>query len=234
MREALVSPISGKGSELSLLMRGVLIAGSPDPGTPDHPRGCREHRRSSTTALSWLGSSPRTRGALTWVPDTRAESRIIPTDAGNTRGPLPPRSWTPDHPRGCGEQITFRTVTRPVRGSSPRMRGALLLKQFVILIQRIIPADAGSTEHYLIVCISYRIIPADAGSTLWTSGSCWLIVDHPRGCGEHRLPSFCDMMSSGSSPRMRGAPVPSHGGLPGLRIIPADAGSTWRQRRWPG
>ena len=92
----------------------------------DHPRGCGEH---CLTRPIW--------------PDN---VRIIPTDAGNTRGPLPPRSWTPDHPRGCGEHITFRTVTRPVRGSSPRMRGTPLTVMVCSPSPRIIPADAGNTQ----------------------------------------------------------------------------------------
>ena len=32
--------------------------------------------------------------------------------------------------------------------------------------------------------------------------------------------------NEGSSPRMRGAPPPKYGQIPGCRIIPADAGST--------
>ena len=71
-----------------------------------------------------------------------------------------------------------------------------------------------------------RIIPADAGSTLL----CYLTFcdkrDHPRGCGEHDISVIGRTMSSGSSPRMRGAltgdrSIPAQAG-----IIPADAGST--------
>ena len=53
--------------------------------------------------------------------------------------------WIRDHPRGCGEHTYNQGKTGQVRGSSPRMRGALghLHKQTETV--RIIPADAGST-----------------------------------------------------------------------------------------
>ena len=70
------------------------------------------------------------------------------------------------------------------------------------------------------------IIPADAGSTA-TGALCDLnIEDHPRGCGEHLGSMVPILVSMGSSPRMRGAPLILFM-RPGLqRIIPADAGST--------
>ena len=50
-----------------------------------------------------------------------------------------------DHPRGCGEhQASWNWIDRTV-GSSPRMRGALWVLVAVVVILRIIPADAGST-----------------------------------------------------------------------------------------
>ena len=91
-------------------------------------------------------------------------------------------------------------------GSSPRMRGAQ---------DRILPRR-----------IPRRIIPADAGSTTAILVSSVCSPDHPRGCGEHRASAGANGRLHGSSPRMRGAPgtTPSHG--MGMRIIPADAGST--------
>lgn len=105
MREALTSPISDKGSELSLLMRGSLNSWQSRPW--------------------YTGSSPRTRGALTWVPDTRAESRIIPADARNT--------------------VSHDPSGRTMSGLSPRMRGTLDLCDRKGDGSRIIPADAGNT-----------------------------------------------------------------------------------------
>ena len=73
-----------------------------------------------------------------------------------------------------------------------------------------------------------RIIPADAGST--TPLSEWLTGrgDHPRGCGEHLVRIQLGERNKGSSPRMRGAHCSLLPTSYGLRIIPADAGSTIR------
>ena len=70
------------------------------------------------------------------------------------------------------------------------------------------------------------IIPADAESTFESSGSGPGTGDHPRGCGEHPQHRRKEKPRAGSSPRMRGAPLPDPqmGGIGG--IIPADAGST--------
>ena len=50
--------------------------------------------------------------------------------------------------------------------------------------------------------------------------------DHPRGCGEHSLLLNALGFPKGSSPRMRGAPLPYVSSISSSRIIPADAGST--------
>ena len=80
-----------------------------------------------------------------------------------------------------------------------------------------------------------RIIPADAGST--NNNGNWITQnkDHPRGCGEHASKWGMRANGRGSSPRMRGARETSLVGLYGIRIIPADAGSTpWRLYRGHG
>ena len=176
----------------------------------DHPRGCGEHRNDEYTSRLMEGSSPRMRGAPapSLIP-VRGE-RIIPADAGSTRRKSHSTRGFGDHPRGCGEHGGIDNFTSSRMGSSPRMRGALrriLLNQ---LYKGIIPADAGSTPS--------RQYP---GATR---------KDHPRGCGEHEAASS-DMSSEwGSSPRMRGAPHRFWERVDGRGIIPADAGSTYRDR----
>ena len=135
---------------------------------------------------------------------------IIPADAGSTGQGVFRYFKGKDHPRGCGEHSFIAFRYRPVRGSSPRMRGA-----------RVIPFMAFRLP---------RIIPADAGSTQWRPPPTRRRKDHPRGCGEHSARSKLGNPVNGSSPRMRGAPPV---GLPGdgpPGIIPADAGSTWSNR----
>ena len=93
--------------------------------------------------------------------------RIIPADAGSTKSPTLILSDGMDHPRGCGEHWRIPLSWLLIRGSSPRMRGALNGMVNGVSIYWIIPADAGSTNVY------GRAQKA--------------IEDHPRGCGEHFL-----------------------------------------------
>ena len=87
------------------------------------------------------------------------------------------------------------------------MRGAPGSTLGGILLKRIIPADAGSTDD------SFASIRYDDG-------------DHPRGCGEHDSVDNTYFYAQGSSPRMRGAPAEATTQAHIGRIIPADAGST--------
>ena len=70
------------------------------------------------------------------------------------------------------------------------------------------------------------IIPADAGSTLSARQTRTFQKDHPRGCGEHSDLPWYKLFSTGSSPRMRGAPFIHAFRQIDPWIIPADAGST--------
>ena len=55
-------------------------------------------------------------------------------------------------------------------------------------------------------------------------------MDHPRGCGEHWQTWTGGLAQWESSPRMRGALMNTVHAIELARIIPADAGSTSRQR----
>ena len=130
-------------------MRGALYTIALKNGDwEDHPRGCGEHHCSSTQEIMQRGSSPRMRGAPARSARTCQEAR--------------------DHPRGCGEHSWWATTSSSTRGSSPRMRGAHQRLSGPTIRQRIIPADAGSTDAY--------------------AKAHWERQDHPRGCGEHGHP----------------------------------------------
>ena len=180
---------------------------SAGPARPwDHPRGCGEHIGKTYSWSHWAGSSPRMRGARSGRGPAGRPCRIIPADAGST-SPTPPNSPpVPDHPRGCGEHVSQRTLGSVSSGSSPRMRGALR------------PSKDQSLEP--------GIIPADAGSTQAVKGSEPGTRDHPRGCGEHSRWARWHSVPKGSSPRMRGAQGRHQRPCTPGRIIPADAGST--------
>ena len=57
--------------------------------------------------------------------------------------------------------------------------------------------------------------------------------DHPRRCGEHANTDEQNGKQNGSSPQMRGAPPVASADARQERIIPADAGSTWRRGEAP-
>ena len=142
-----------------------------------------------------------------WVNrELPAKVRIIPADAGSTSLWRAYADRQRDHPRGCGEHREADTFFSRVKGSSPRMRGALRGQLSEIRLR--------------------RIIPADAGSTWWLTCHGCAGRDHPRGCGEHEALANNQVENRGSSPRMRGARLLLGQRLLGGRIIPADAGST--------
>ena len=156
--------------------------------------------------LSW-GSSPRMRGTPRRHASHRGGVGIIPAYAGNTitLSAMHEAYW--DHPRVCGEHATGASTQVNCTGSSPRMRGT--------------PAVTEATNN------TARIIPAYAGNTPAACWKSWQAWDHPRICGEHRIPPYYLAQVEGSSPHMRGTPIGyvvqnTTGG-----IIPAYAGNTF-------
>ena len=73
-----------------------------------------------------------------------------------------------------------------VPGSSPRVRGKLVVSSDNPLIPRLIPACAGKT-------LSKPLTPFAARA-------------HPRVCGENALSNVIQARRAGSSPRVRGKP----------------------------
>ena len=155
------------------------------------------------------GSSPRMRGAPWLSIWPTPSSRIIPADAGSTGHVAQGVQRGTDHPRGCGEHILSVRYLIGYRGSSPRMRGALVVFHALVTSRGIILADAGSTRYEASEAERHR--------------------DHPRGCGEHSGEPLHLSQVVGSSPRMRGAPSRPSQDWKVRGIIPADAGSTCQQ-----
>ena len=174
---------------------------------PDHPRACGEQYTRTLRFSSFMGSSPRMRGAGRARLGQEEDSGIIPAHAGSRSSSCRCSSRRRDHPRACGEQGVLFYIPFLFLGSSPRMRGAAWPRPICPARPRIIPAHAGS-----------RRIRELKKNTL---------TDHPRACGEQYMQGEISDMISGSSPRMRGAgPLPPPG-LPSRRIIPAHAGSRY-------
>ena len=112
------------------------------------------------------------------------------------------------HPRVCGEHCSPLLIARLRRGSSPRVRGTLVVigRQFDCL--RFIPACAGNTHRRRVHC--------DIESV------------HPRVCGEHPGRTRAAVFNDGSSPRVRGTREDLLCAGPVRRFIPACAGNTRR------
>ena len=172
----------------------------------DHPRVCGEHLKKSTKGPENHGSSPRMRGAHGRHQEPPGLGGIIPAYAGSTFLASQDTHQEGDHPRVCGEHNSHNSLHSSIRGSSPRMRGALGNAIGITCWKRIIPAYAGSTSihhdpyllfrgssprmrgalgAYITAYARGRIIPAYAGSTAMCIGASTTSWDHPRVCGEH-------------------------------------------------
>ena len=117
-----------------------------------------------------------------------------------------------DHPRGCGDKPSSSRIAETYQGSPPRMRGQGGPEGKQGPQGRITPADAGTSA---------------AGAVLGLGAA-----DHPRGCGDKRLPGFRYACCRGSPPRMRGQVGAYFSTRFSSGITPADAG-TRRLRHRP-
>ena len=115
----------------------------------DHPRVRGEHNVDLHTIASERGSSPRARGARPSGSLLMLSEGIIPACAGSTWGMRDLGTHLGDHPRVRGEHQQGSPPTLPLRGSSPRARGALIPRPPSAIASGIIPACAGSTGRYL-------------------------------------------------------------------------------------
>ena len=187
--------------------RGALGLEGGVPGNP----GIIPAYAGSTPGRVWPGGRrrdhPRIRGEHPRPARLGGGSTgIIPAYAGSTTIPISIRSTGWDHPRIRGEHVEHPRHLRDVVGSSPHTRGARVRELLHRLVQRIIPAYAGSTSRI-----------RRSARPVW---------DHPRIRGEHPSHVSTLMSPKGSSPHTRGAQ--GDGRYPRRRvgIIPAYAGST--------
>ena len=172
----------------------------------DHPRICGEHITPVGFRPVRLGSSPHMRGTHGRRGRRRVRPGIIPAYAGNTISLLLDSWMDGDHPRICGEHQIAALMESGGTGSSPHMRGT--------------PAT------HLLPHAGHGIIPAYAGNTKRFYGSALFHRDHPRICGEHQLKADILNTYPGSSPHMRGTPMPDFEHWLDTGIIPAYAGNT--------
>ena len=141
--------------------------------TRAHPHVCGEHRRR-LRRLAWLvGSSPRMRGTLREIRALSPGRGVIPTCVGSTQAQTRSCCIRSAHPHVCGEHTDISLHTSLLRGSSPRVWGALARTPQERRRRRLIPTCVGST-------LVQRF------STLSRSA-------HPHVCGEHIMKSHAGL-----------------------------------------
>ena len=174
-----------------------------------HPRACGE-QENDPTVVRVIGSSPRLRGTA---------SRALAV-----------------HPRACGEQIPNTTVNSCSSGSSPRLRGTGLSDWSAPLALGSSPRLRGteashgsSPRRFIPATEALRFIPAPAGNSLECFRNQALMAVHPRACGEQSFWWWFSLMSTGSSPRLRGTEPDVRPAVAPVRFIPAPAGNSSKQ-----
>ena len=171
-----------------------------------HPRVCGENGARGGVVVLVAGSSPRVRGKPQVRQDRVRTRGLIPACAGKTPTRAAPTLRSPAHPRVCGENTVDVHAEASVRGSSPRVRGK----------------PGGRRAHRP----RGRLIPACAGKTCPRRSPAHGDPAHPRVCGENLPRPGQDQHPRGSSPRVRGKPLPVAQGPPRGGLIPACAGKT--------
>ncbi len=172
-----------------------------------HPRSCGEQLKWVAMKALLVGSSPLVRGTVFRNIKILGRGRFIPARAGNS--PIVPATGAiiTVHPRSCGEQSVFSSISPALFGSSPLVRGT--------------EQDARLPEHIR------RFIPARAGNRAKQSRPEILMAVHPRSCGEQFSSVKASFSISGSSPLVRGTVCQARPGWPSGRFIPARAGNRY-------
>jgi hypothetical protein len=206
-----------------------------------------EHVKPADYRDFYLGSPPRKRRAHLVANAGSLVVEIIPACAGNTCSLCTATSHTQDHPRLCGEHVTFPDPAGFPFGSSPDAWGARNPRAEPRLPLRIIPGTRGALElveqrmHHpgmILACArstpfrfadgnsSRGSTPACTGSTTSSCQWCGTALDYPRVRGEHSTLSTMLNATMGSSPRAWGGQDRQRLGAAPAGIIPACTRST--------
>ncbi len=109
------------------------------------------------------------------------------------------------HPHECGEHDDRVQHGGDHGGSSPRVRGTFVERNFAGFQTRFIPTSAGNIRHTPNLIIQRAV--------------------HPHECGEHSFFNDTVEASSGSSPRVRGTYLNQKATHFRSRFIPTSAGN---------
>ena len=169
-----------------------------------YPRVCGGSSRSSSTAASAAGLSPRVRGKPPPAGYRQPDQRSIPACAGEAPAIGPLTTAVRVYPRVCGGSALAKGGVIGVAGLSPRVRG----KHHAL-------SQSG---------VWRRSIPACAGEALSDANFAVRGAVYPRVCGGSDMRARYYLAQNGLSPRVRGkraisTTAPGHWGS-----IPACAG----------
>ena len=195
-KEGLIPAHAGKTSSFSWLLRRSAA----------HPRSREENDVHAEASIRFEGSSPLTRGKLSFLVQLVLTIGLIPAHAGKTEPGCSRTSPSTAHPRSCGENVMSHAARLRRWGASPLTRGKLR-------------AQDGSADHL-------GLIPAHAGKTRPSRRSYRKQPAHPRSRGENRPGLGSSIIWPGSSPltrrKLHVLPQRRHA----RRLIPAHAGKT--------
>ena len=150
------------------------------------------------------GLSPRVRGNPHSSCPSIYRQRSIPACTGEPSNRSGYRGIATVYPRVYGGTNIYETITRFVRGLSPRVRGNPRQALNGLVRERSIPACTGEPEGQAIPHSRVEVYPRVYGGTGW------------RRC--------CVRCLAGLSPRVRGNPLYSTADRAGCRSIPACTG----------
>ena len=199
---------------------------SPRPPARAHPRSRGENHGLVTNAVTWMGSSPLTRGKRCRCPSPARTTGLIPAHAGKTRMGCYRRAHCAAHPRSRGENGWGATQPRALP-AHPRSRGENFRFLCVLLLfSGSSPLTRGKPSPTSVQEVHDRLIPAHAGKTASFPARGSNPAAHPRSRGENLPTRSSRLHARGSSPLTRGKPRRSTPGDRTRRLIPAHAGKT--------
>ena len=180
--------------------------GARPQGEGNIPAHAGKTNRSAWRRTTCDGTSPRTRGKLPLRANSTYDQRNIPAHAGKTHPCGHKHSHAAEHPRARGENPFIKSISRIMRGTSPRTRG-----------KQAYPTSGDQ---------QFRNIPAHAGKTLIENAMAVFNKEHPRARGENTRINTFELAPGGTSPRTRGKHKMPF--VLGWRMgnIPAHAGKT--------
>ncbi len=206
-------------------------AGNSSPGGNScvleavYPRSRGEQDPISCRTRSNSGLSPLARGTDYYQQAKRYPRRFIPARAGNRTSSSFAWSNNSVYPRSRGEQNPLGWASEAETGLSPLARGTGRQQNYWRLLDRFIPARAGTDDKIVVISDTGRFIPARAGNGTGRRSEMGARAVYPRSRGERHIAARTLPDLRGLSPLARGTVLRAWRPPPTSRFIPARAGN---------